>query len=654
MDKIINPKSSIVNLKSKIVNLLIAALIGFNACGDWIDVVPDGIATIDMAFNSRVQALKYLKTCYSFMMPDNSGNINQDPAMLGDELWTTIAAQPIYSYTGLYLAQGMMSATSPLFERWGHCYQALRDCNIFMENVGRAPDLPAWERDQWIAEAKVLKAYYHFILVRMYGPVPIIRENIPVSADVSKVKVVREPVDDCFRYMVELLDEVIASDALPSQVLDENRELGRITKPIAMALKAKILVTAASPLYNGNSDFETLCNHDGTQLFNATYDETKWQKAVVACKEAIDACFDANIQLYEFPNTGNNPLTDIIATRMSLRNAFTLRWNSEIIWANTQSIIAANRWSGTGRDLQTYAGVILNPSFRENYEAHRSLGVPLHIAEIFYTNHGVPLAEDRTRDFSARYNLRTALAAERLYVKAGNVTVDLHFDREPRFYAWVGFDCGIWYGAGRYDDQVELWTLECKGGDVDRLWGTGVGYLPKKYIHYTNMVTDNTYGISVTTYPWPLMRLSELYLLYAEAINEAEGPAEKNSVELFEYIDRVRKRAGLEGIKASWSAYSKQPNKFATKEGMREIIRQERMIELAFEGHRFWDVRRWKTAPQVYSVPIDGWSVLERETNDFYQRKVVYQKKFRNRDYFWPIRNSELDRNPNLVQNIGW
>jgi len=123
---------------------------------------------------------------------------------------------------------------------------------------------------------------------------------------------------------------------------------------------------------------------------------------------------------------------------------------------------------------------------------------------------------------------------------------------------------------------------------------------------------------------------------------------------MFEYINRVRARAGLEGVKESWGAFARNPTKYNTPAGMREIIQQERMIELAFEGHRFWDVRRWKTAPQAYSAPIEGWTVNRSEASAFYKRRVLYQPEFGMRDYFWPIRKSELDKNPNLVQNIGW
>jgi SusD family. len=157
------------------------------------------------------------------------------------------------------------------------------------------------------------------------------------------------------------------------------------------------------------------------------------------------------------------------------------------------------------------------------------------------------------------------------------------------------------------------------------------------------------------------MRLSDLYLLYAEAINEAEGPDGQHSSEMFKYIDMVRERAGLKGVKESWDTYTNN-QKYTTKEGMRDIIQKERLIELSFEGHRFWDIRRWKTAPKEYYTPLQGWNMLvsvidgtEEEVNRLmYQPQLLLEQKFNVRDYFWPIRISDIEVNPNLVQNIGW
>lgn len=638
--------------------IIIAIILSTTACSDWLDVVPDGIPTLEMAFNSRIQARRYLATAYSYM-PRNGGA--QDPTTLGgDDIWTrrTSHFANRFSLAGLDLGEGMQNAASPIMGRWNMMYEALRVCNTFLENVESVPDLPAWEKEQWAAEAKVLKAYYHFSLVQMYGPVPLVRENLPVDADVFTVKVERAPVDECFDYIVQLLDEATTGDMLSTILLDPASDYGRITKPIALSLKAKVLVTAASRLFNGNNDQATLKNRDGTPLFDTESRPEKWEAAMIACKEAIDFCHEAGLELYTFDDAANR-YNDTTVLNVTLRNAFNLRTSSEIIWANTQMISIP----GSGGMIHA-AMPKLNPEYINSNDLSLWFGMPIKIAEMFYTENGVPLEEDRTRNIGDLYNLRTAEAADRLYIRQGRTTVDMHFDREPRFYAWVGFDGGVWFGAGQYNDRdaSSLRYLAFKMGETDGTQGQGnwTGYIPKKFVPYEAQLNAIN-SISSPSYAWPIMRLSDLYLLYAEAINEVEGPNGSNSAELFRYIDLVRARAGLKGVKESWDTYTNNP-KYNTQPGMRDIVQKERLIELSFEGHRFWDIRRWKTAPTVYHTPLRGWNMdvstvdgtAEEVNRMMYQPRVLLTQKFGVRDYFWPIRTRDIEVNPNLVQNIGW
>src|SRR5690606_27336325 len=132
-----------------------------------------------------------------------------------------------------------------------------------LENIGKVQDIEDVEREQWIAEAKFLKAYYHFYLLRMYGPIPLIKENFSIGEDVEVVKRYREPIDECVNYIVSLLDEAIPD--LPLIITDQQNDLGRATSVIASSIKAKILVTAASPLFNGNMDYASMVDNRGKQ-----------------------------------------------------------------------------------------------------------------------------------------------------------------------------------------------------------------------------------------------------------------------------------------------------------------------------------------------------------------------------------------------------
>src|SRR5699024_3150336 len=225
-------------------------------------------------------------------------------------------------------------------------------------------------------------------------------------------------------------------------------------------------------------------------------------------------------------------------------------------------------------------------------------------------------------------------------------------DREPRFYAYLGFDGGIWYGHGRFDDE-NTHHVEAKVGQSAGMYSPNTfsrtGYWTKKLVHYENIVEQpNNYTIE--EYPWPVLRLADLYLLYAEALNELNGAGS----EALTWVNEIRERAGLETVQESWSNYSNQPNKYKSKEGLREIIQRERLNELAFEGQRFWDVRRWKEAEGVLNNTIRGWDTSQENAEAYYRPLTLYNLNFNTRDYLWPLREQSLSVNEKLVQNPGW
>lgn len=629
--------------------LLIAILMlsVITSCKKYLDVVPDNIATIDHAFNMRQQAEKFLFTCYSYM-PRHSAvgsSGNENPALSGgDELWLHDYFIPL----SWNIARGFQNVVNPYNNYWQgnnggkDLYQGISDCNIFLENIGRTPDMDQGEKNRWIAEVKFLKAYYHFYLTRMYGPIPIKKVNLPINSSPEEVKVYRDPVDSCFNYVVQLIDEAVVD--LPETIVNEASELGRITKPIALSIKALALVTAASPLFNGNPDYATFKDNRGTLLFNTTYDPEKWVRAKNACKEAIDLCHSVGNKLYDYSQSNRQyNIPDTLRTQMNIRNAMNEKWNAEIIWGNTNSMVDNLQIQSTPRGL--------DPARRASRSTLGNCAVPLNMAAKYYSNNGVPIEEDKTWDYNGRFTLVQGNTASQYYILNEYTTAKFNFDREPRYYANLGFDGGIWYGQGKYD-AVDMWYVSAKKGDPasnianDSYNSTGIW--PKKYVNYVNVIQDNSY--SRENYPWPVMRLANLYLLYAEALNEADGP----SPEAYSYLDTIRSRAGLQGVIASWNAFSNNPGKPATKEGLRDIIQRERTIELMFEGQRFWDLRRWKTAIQELNQAIRGWDIEQQTPDGYYRQRVLFQQNFRLKDYLWPIREVEIFANNNTIQNPGW
>lgn len=625
---------------------------------NYLDIVPDNMATIDYAFRNRTACEKYLYTCYSYR--PRHGDFQWDPAIAAtDEVW----CHSYINTAGRYIARGMQKVNDPYMNFWSGAksgsdpvipalWDGIRDCNIFLENVDKVTDLPSYERDRWIAEVKFLKAYYHFYLFRMYGPIPIMDVNMPVSATPEEVKVYREPVDNVVDYIANLLDEAAAG--LPSNDdLVEGTEAGRVYNLVAKAMKAKVLAYAASPLFNGNTDYASLVDNRGVQLFPQTYDPEKWKRAADACLEAIEIAHAQNKRLYTDVDPLLSTQNDTFKLQTTIRQAICDRWNCELIWGSTNNAQYTLAQRCQSRILRVGAemGTIVRTEWAPT----------LNTVEKFYSSHGVPISEDKdwvqNNWYSKRYEIRPEVSsgAEKYYVKEGEKTVYLHYNREPRFYADLGFDRGIYFGNGynKFPDNVkhcEFCAKEYSGVASASEAFSITGYGAKKMHSFKDAMTANDY--SVEYYPFPIMRMADLYLLYAEALNEYSGP----SGEVYKYVDMIRERAGLEGVQASWAKYSISPSKVSTKEGLRDIIQREREIELVFEGQHFWDLRRWKKIQDFNEQP-KGWNVILGDTQDlFYTVTSVAQTpvEFSVRDYFWPINEKEISINPNLVQNFDW
>lgn len=641
----------------------VAALFGVTGCNNYLDVVPDdGLPSIETAFNLRSTAIRYLATCYSYMTIE--GVPSSDAAMMtGDELWDLDTRVTTYVYnknaSSFPIAKGLQSASSCYNNDWKRMYEGIRCCDILVENIDQVPDMKEDEKLQWKAEVSFLKAYYHFNLIRKWGPVPIIRESLPIDSDVEEVRVYRDNIDDCFDYVLDLLDEAMPYLPIINPSLEE---YGRITKTACAGLRARVAVYAASPLFNGNDELASLVDNRGVRLFPSKSDADKlerWKVAMEACEEAIDICEEANLKLYGMAEVKDRwRMCDTLARDLAIRGAFCQRWNPEIVWGNTQS-------SYTGFQqfcvpiLQMDEGKKLGGIGGWNF-----IGAPLKIAEQYYTKHGLPLQYDTELKDLDQYAIRKGDDEHKYYIKYGYESIQLNFDREPRFYADLGFDGGKWLGAlgDKYNDLVpdDVYTLECRAGLLNgktgKEMGPVTGYLPKKLAPYQVIWSGNasTASLSSYWYPFPMIRLSDLYLLYAEAINEVEGPVGAHSEELFRYIDAVRDRAGIPGVKESWDTYSTKPGYYKEQFQMREIIHAERLNEFVFESQRFWDLRRWKEAAREYQKGIYGMRVSAGSVKDYNTKTLIATQNFVTKDYFWPIYTYYIERNPNLVQNIGW
>lgn len=644
---------------------------------NYLDIVPDDTVTEDSKWADRYTAERTLATCY--MNLPRLGSINDNPALMG-------AGEMVYPNIrrwagegGMMLVLGQNSSTTNLMNYWEGeygCYAGIRQCNDFLNGIDGVQDMQQFLKDRMKAEVKLIKAYEHFYLLRWYGPICLLRTNPPVDQSTEDNKVYREKVDDCFQYIIDLLDEVIDSNALPTVINNRSTELGRFTQAAAYFLKARVLLYWASPLFNGNTDYVDFLNEKNEPFFNQTADPERWKAAAQACEDAIAACEEGGIRLYTTADyKTRSSLSDATLQVNTLRSAVTEVWNCELIWGTTHSPLDGNVEGKCFAILEGGTG---------GWKCESSFGSPFSLVNKFYTKRGLPIEQDAAynedglykiykyeptdEDFNAHYDYDYNIH----YIVKDAYNPGMNFDREPRFYSTFGFNRGVWFG-NFYKDPTDDRTITIESGTYaypHNYYGefssvynsdnyTPTGYWPKKLVSF-GMSQTSPDNVTWGRYPYPDMRYADLLLMAAEAWNEVEGPTDR----VCSYLNQVRERAGLEGIKETYAKYAKSsyknyPN---NQDRMREIIHRERGIELACEGSTYWDELRWKTAERTFNRAIQGWNVLgnsdkdteEAQAKEYYLPSIVFIQEFLHRDYFAPIPDNEIQKNPNLVQNPNW
>ncbi len=488
---------------------------------------------------------------------------------------------------------------------WSTIWDGTRKANLFLENIENTP-MDQGAKDVWIGEVKFLRAIFHFWGVRAHGSIPIIDRSYGVDEDFTTI--VRRPFEECVQFIVDECDDAI--ELLPE--VRNNEELGRPTKFAAMALKARILLYAASPLFNGNNDYRNYLDADQQPLFPLVHDNEKWKLAADAALECITASEAAGHGLY-YTYDGN----DVHDPQLSYENLFLERWNKEVLFARNVDMDYGN----TVEYSMTPNGMGGGSNYSPTQELVDSYGM-------VGTNE-LPLMLDENGDPA--------------YDVSGNPTVNLAsgyndylnnkwVGREPRFYASINYSGAQWRGRA-----LEFWA---GGLDGKKSMGTysRTGYLMRKMSGPDVDLVQQKYKLK----SWIFFRLGEQYLNYAEALNEYGGDTPHPDV--FKYVNLIRKRAGMPDLPET-----------LTKDEMRIRIRVERKIELAFETHRYFDCKRWRISHIVDNREIHGLNI-DVSTDDFYSRKVVEKRVFEYpKHYLFPIPQDDISRSQGaLLQSPGW
>lgn len=471
-------------------------------------------------------------------------------------------------------------------------YAKIRAANQYMLKVKNSPLSPA-AQVRTAAEARFLRAFFYSQLVRLYGGVMIVSDT---AYDISTpMTYKRNSYKECIDYIAAECDK--AAQDLPTAAEQPAAEYGHITKGMCQALKARMLVTAASPLYNGNP-ITTDPQLQPLICYSAGYDASLWQKAADACKAVM------NSGIYSLFETETTPSA---RPGYSYWKMFLIRKNSEYIMPH---MLAPNtKYEGARFPLSRGGSGWSTPS--------------QNLVDAFGMANGKATSSPGSGyDPKFPYN-----------------------NRDPRFYCSIIYNqATVFNNSTKKMDPVDIYktwqgTLT---GDGLQAYSTKTGYYSRK------MSNDSTGRYTNQNRVLPVIRYAEILMGYAEAMNELNGP----TTEVYDIIKAIRRRAGI--IPGSDGMYGLEPG--MSKESMRSIIRNEYEVEFNYEGHWYYDTRRWKTAEVTENVPIQGMMVTKQQDNTFtYQAITALNAVFLYpKMYFCPLPFDEVNKSSALLQNPGW
>lgn len=602
------------NIFRKKILLLLLLLLAGSCKKGFLNTVPDNIATLNDVFTNRTMTEQWLARLYN-PMPDMWAQPYAEP-------WSGQSDEVDYAWVQPAINSGAITADNADPSNWNGYYQTIRQAAIFLKNADLNKEIQAQPNGvqllkQYKAEARFLRAYFYWLLMKQYGPVVLMGEE-PKLPD-ADFQIPRSPWDECVNYVISEMEKALPD--LPVQHMNpvdptqpDVTQTGRITQPIVLAVKSQILLYSASPLFNGNSE-SNFKNMDGANLINPTFDKEKWKKAADAAKAVIDL---NRWTLYTV--TDADPFRSAF---LSCRNLFFDGWQTEAIWIRPTSD-HVGRWE---RHCSPRCA---------NGNAWNGIAVTQEMVDIFRTANGKPITDN-----SSGYTETGFTNTPTSYYVDG--TSNMYVGREPRFYVDVTFNGSVIPVVPENGQtRVEFFFTGNSGKNgAPRDWPS-TGYTARKNIHPN---TDFRSGRSFSR-PAMMIRLGEIYLNYAEALNEYDP----GNPDVLKYLNKIRHRGGLADIAPG-----------ASQDEMRKQIHLERQIELMFEGHRYWDVRRWKVpntpdqhqGGQFHGMNIEKGTFLSDP--EFHKRIVAFTRaQWDNRFYFYPVPQSEIDRNKKLVQAPGY
>ncbi|MBN9382084.1 MAG: RagB/SusD family nutrient uptake outer membrane protein [Chitinophagaceae bacterium] len=601
-------------MKKILYTLPAICLLFFSSCKKYLSQVPDENLTLDKTFQTWPTANQFLANVY-LRVPDEYGQRDAG----GDAnagVWTCASDEAELTWQDRIsnnLNNGSWDASTWLVnDYWSHYYQGIRAASVFLQRADKIEGISADQIRQHKAEARALRAIFYFYLMRIYGPVVLMGEE-PVPVD-ANLQVPRSPYDTCTTYVVSELQK--AAQDLPVQYASLDQDGGRITKGVALAIRAQALMYAASPLFNGNTDYAPMKNKDGQQLISQTYDAGKWATAAGAYRDFIaqfvPSVYDLNIDM---SNGAIDPY-------MSCKNAIIKDWNKEAIFVRVGNSIGPWQYALTPFHKDAPGG--------NDSRGGTAIDATQNMVDAFFMANGRSIDDPLSGYQSSGYSTFQAPLDDQ-----ARSIYNPWVGREPRFYVNITYHNSLWLNTQNGKIYTDFTYHGNSGHSQTSNDYSRTGYVVRKAMGFGKWDFNNR---TLT-----LLRLAEVYLNYAECLNESDP----GNADILKYLNLIRVRAGIPTYGSSGLPAP------ASQDEMRTALRKERRVELAFENNRFFDVRRWKIAEQTDNGPMYGLSI-DSDMPDFTKVVVFENRVFKKQHYFFPLPSNDVNNDKQLVQNTGW
>ena len=690
---------------------LVAALgTGVTGCSDYLDsdYIFDERMSLEDVFNNRDYTDRWLARAYYFV----GNNYMQDVCSKKNLPFNF--ADDMYYGDGGYdnWRSGNYSESSSTSEwAWEAPYRGIRQTSIFIQNIDKNTLFTEAERADLKGQAYFLRGFFYWELVKVFGPVPIVPdEGIDYTKEYDEIAYPRNTYDECIEYIVSQMETAAGLLPLTRGV----QELARPTRGAALAIRARALLYAASPLFNGQAPAEVqagMIDRHGNPLLSSTYDDTKWARAAAAARDVMELQGKNNGHRYmlnianirtstednlAYPST-LDPQPDPIShfdekdwpdgyRNIDPFESYRSMFNGQVNATENTELIFTRGQNQGGEGINV---MVLHQLPRNEGGGYNCHGITQKQCDAYYMADGsdcdgmnsMYIGREGYTD-PMRYNDRVrskefvtqAELDEGKYPELGKLGVGVckqYVGREPRFYASVAYNGSTWYFDNAEEDEgevknVQVWYYrgDPNGYKNNTYWlKTGIGI--KKYVHPDDI--SNTENVAydqsrLSNKVTPDIRFAEILLIYAEAINEVQGsytmPSWDGSTSYTITRDVNELKKGIQPIRIRAGIPDYEADIYADVNKFRIKLKRERQIELFAEGHRYFDVRRWCDAPAEESTPVYGCNAYcSADTPELFQEVVEvpdFVSVFSTKMWFYPIHHDELRRNKELSQNPGW